>query len=98
MKKAVEADDQIFWWIGMHKDENSAQFDIKQTQSLVHSWTGGEQPTPDLQVESCVGFGSSLAIQSKDCGDKEFHSAICQFGNHDPHLPSITITLLRTVL
>ena len=83
MKKAQEVNDELFWWIGLHKDSNSAQFvwnSTNQTQSLVDSWAGGQPATISMEEESCAGFDSSLAIQSEDCGEKALHSAICQFG------------------
>ena len=81
MKKALEVEDQIFWWIGLQKQKNSADFvwnSTNQAQALVHSWHGGD--LPELGTESCAGFDNSGAIYAKDCTEKSDHLSLCQFG------------------
>ena len=81
MKKALDVNDQIFWWIGLQKQKNSADFvwnSTDQAQTLVHSWHEGD--LPELDAESCAVFGNSGAIHAKDCTEKLDHMSLCQFG------------------
>ena len=88
MEKAIEVNDQIFWWIGLQKQKNSADFvwnSTNQAQALVHSWHGGDPPELKIDTESCAGFDNSGAIYAKDCKEKSDHMSLCQFGK----LPSL---------